>query len=762
MSGEELVHRIRERFPAQLRELPVWLLWKLAKDDSRDKPKKVPYYADGNARSGTLDGPEDRQRLVTFEQAAAAFLARGYMSGLGIALGVVPGKNICLGGIDLDGCCAATGEPDERASEIMRAAHSYTERSPSGLGIHVLGTGDVGKTKISGLEIYGGARYFTVTGERLNGADLNCLEEAARVARNLFGVDKPVKAAAANGAQQPIPNHTRNNSLASEAGKLRRLGLSPAAIAAALQVINTERCQPPLPAHEVEAIARSIGRYAAGMEWPEPVDILQDLAAPPLTGEELPPVLAAFPLAYAQATGFDPSITLGAALAVSAAALSDDFKIVGNSDTEWFQKPLLWVLTIARPGAGKTPAQRAMLHQLWEIQRALREQYEKEIQELKRRKNSRGADGLKEEEDEPPRPRIILGDTTIEALSEALRDNPRGILIANDEFESWLGSLDAYRRGAVSRDRGEWLRLFDGGGHAVERIQRGSVFVPNWSASILTATTPAALAKLSRSLPEDGLLQRFIPIIGSTKREPRPVEGLDEVRKAFHQTVQRLFDARPRAHKGCVPLSLPARDFLREWERRHQLRQEAFGSVEPGLEAHLAKYPNFLLRITLTLHAANVVNHEHELARDPAGFAVPLATIECAARFLKRISLHALALYVNRSSGSEAYTIAREVARAMLARGWDQVARRNLIHGVRAFRNATSELQDSTLRLLADMGWLREAEGGYSKPTPARYDINPKLQPMFAQVAARERERRAIIREAIAEAVDQRRQDRTQ
>jgi hypothetical protein len=263
-----------------------------------------------------------------------------------------------------------------------------------------------------------------------------------------------------------------------------------------------------------------------------------------------------------------------------------------------------------------------------------------------------------------------------------------------------------------------------------------------------------------RALPEDGLLQRFIPIIGSAKGEPRPVEGLEGVRKAFHQTVQRLFDAQPRAHKGCVPLSLPATNFLRDWERRHNLRQEAFGSVEPALESHLAKYPGFLLRITLTLHAANVVNHEHEQSRDPAAFPVPLATIECAARLLKRISLHALALYVNRSTGSEAYTIAREVGRAILARGWRTVARRNLIHSVRAFRSAAPELQDSTLRLLVDMGWLAEAEGGYSKPTPARYAVNPKLQPKFAALAARERERRAIIREAIAEAVEHRRNER--
>src|ERR1700683_2763049 len=52
------------------------------------------------------------------------------------------------------------------------------------------------------------------------------------------------------------------------------------------------------------------------------------------------------------------------------------------------------------------------------------------------------------------------------------------------------------------------------------------------------------------------------------------------------------------------------------------------------------------------------------------------------------------------------------------------------------------------------------AEGGYSKPTPARYEVNPKLHRQFAAVAERERERRAVIREAIAEAAHARRDAR--
>ena len=53
----------------------------------------------------------------------------------------------------------------------------------------------------------------------------------------------------------------RNMHLASLAGAMRRKGMSPTAIDAALQAENDQACNPPLASEEVAVIARSIGRY---------------------------------------------------------------------------------------------------------------------------------------------------------------------------------------------------------------------------------------------------------------------------------------------------------------------------------------------------------------------------------------------------------------------------------------------------------------------------------------------------------------------
>lgn len=59
-----------------------------------------------------------------------------------------------------------------------------------------------------------------------------------------------------------IAEGARNAALTSLAGAMRRKGCTEAAIAAALQVENQQRCRPPLPASEVAKIAQSVGRYA--------------------------------------------------------------------------------------------------------------------------------------------------------------------------------------------------------------------------------------------------------------------------------------------------------------------------------------------------------------------------------------------------------------------------------------------------------------------------------------------------------------------
>ena len=196
---------------------------------------------------------------------------------------------------------------------------------------------------------------------------------------------------------------------------------------------------------------------------PPPVDLLRPMAAPPLRVADVPEVLGQFAAAHAGATGFDVSILLTAGIGAACAMLSDEVRLCVGPRSGWFESGRLWLVAIGGPGTGKTPATKAAMAPVYALHRERWSAWCKENEGV--------------EEPEPP-PALYTSDSTTEALAELLRSNERGLLYCVDELESWLASHDAYRSGA-GKDRGEWLRLFDGGPHQVHRIKRGAFFVPN-------------------------------------------------------------------------------------------------------------------------------------------------------------------------------------------------------------------------------------------------------------------------------------------
>ncbi|GAB7121199.1 hypothetical protein JCM9743_36700 [Natrinema sp. JCM 9743] len=73
-------------------------------------------------------------------------------------------------GVDLDDCRdPASDDVDDIALDIIERLDSYTEISPSGTGFHVLIKGELpdGRNRRGSIELYDTARFFTVTGDRL-------------------------------------------------------------------------------------------------------------------------------------------------------------------------------------------------------------------------------------------------------------------------------------------------------------------------------------------------------------------------------------------------------------------------------------------------------------------------------------------------------------------------------------------------------------------------------------------------------------------
>lgn len=142
--------------PADLRERPQWVIWRIETRDS--KPTKVPYRADGKGKARSTDP----KTWCAFEDVVLAAEFTPNVDGIGYVFSA----DDPYVGIDLD---AGLSESDR--ADIMARLNSYSETSPSGKAAHVLVAASMNghpRNRGGGLEIYEKERFFTVTGRHIS------------------------------------------------------------------------------------------------------------------------------------------------------------------------------------------------------------------------------------------------------------------------------------------------------------------------------------------------------------------------------------------------------------------------------------------------------------------------------------------------------------------------------------------------------------------------------------------------------------------
>lgn len=170
----------------------------------------------------------------------------------------------------------------EQVDELSRAPQTITPRNgvhlwfrqPDGVELRNTGRGEIAPR----VDTRGTGGYVLVPPSNVKehgaywfspGRELDCGPEDLPVVPQ-FIIDKLSEAKKPKAATpepsgadsvEDIPEGQRNNTLTSIAGGWRRIGMSRDAIAAALQVVNVERCKPPMDAAEVDQIAGSVARY---------------------------------------------------------------------------------------------------------------------------------------------------------------------------------------------------------------------------------------------------------------------------------------------------------------------------------------------------------------------------------------------------------------------------------------------------------------------------------------------------------------------
>jgi putative DNA primase/helicase len=146
--------------PRELQDYQQWVCWKRV---NRTQTKLPISPATGRAASCT-----DPASWGGYRQARAA-ASRFRLDGIGFVFTIADPYT----GVDLDHCRRDKGDLEPSAAAIVERLDSYTEWSPSGEGLHILVKASLPECagrRTDGIEIYSSGRYFTITGDQLNGA----------------------------------------------------------------------------------------------------------------------------------------------------------------------------------------------------------------------------------------------------------------------------------------------------------------------------------------------------------------------------------------------------------------------------------------------------------------------------------------------------------------------------------------------------------------------------------------------------------------
>ena len=253
------------RIPEELKSLRQWVCcWDTSKIPMRAFERK--------AASSTA--PES---WATFEQAQAA-VENGHYDQIGFVF-----ADTGLVGIDID-VGFEDGLMTPMCADILKRCRSYTEKSRSGRGVHILLRGSLpftGRNNLKGVEIYRARRFFIMTGKVTLFPEIIENQEAIDYVVETYFPE--VEKTSSNSLVQKIyapkfrkpeggkvfvrPEYPdilsggRNLSLTSLAGAMHNTGYSKAQIYSELCYVNQKCCHPPLHERELELICDSVTRY---------------------------------------------------------------------------------------------------------------------------------------------------------------------------------------------------------------------------------------------------------------------------------------------------------------------------------------------------------------------------------------------------------------------------------------------------------------------------------------------------------------------
>lgn len=453
----------------------------------------------------------------------------------------------------------------------------------------------------------------------------------------------------------------------------------------------------------------------------------------PFPVDELPEPCRRYVKAAARAIGCDEAYIVLPLLSALAAAVGNSRSI--RLSDNWDEPAVIWSAVVGQGGTLKSPALEITLQSLWqwheeelqEYEQALEEHprkweaYSKELAAWKRQHEGLGsllddeqADRLASEPREPVRPvcrRTIVSDVSIQSLQVILSENPRGVLMVQDELAGWLASFDS-RRGGKGCHAARWLTTFNARAWLVDRggVNRRIIYIPRAAVSVTGGIQPEVLRRaLARGQAQEGFGARLLMAYPPRDHRAWKLRGLPrEISEQLAGLFRKLRELEPdrNAAGKPIPRVLPlARRaqvvwlvFYRDWAFR------AFGVSSDVIGAY-AKMECYMARLALIVHLVRAATGEtspEEVDRES------MAAAEVMAYWFAEEAIRINALFSGQSNPDDPGPLIDWIRKK-----GGRVTVSKLMRGPRAFR--TSEAAEGALAALVrnDYGaWVTTKTGG--------------------------------------------------
>jgi hypothetical protein len=609
--------------PLELRKLKRWIVWDTI------RKKKVPL---------TIGGVKCDAFKNQNSFAAVKHFAK---------VGFVLDEPYC--GIDLDNCIGPDGVYAEWAVETLEKFKgiAYSEISPSGKGIKLWIKArkpkgcpqDVMKLgEHEGIQVWDSGRWFAVTGEVVPGYETIAPDAQKELDWLVTHKNNKVEAAHQAIAKIPIGEDENDGShrMFSYCRQAKRFckdrWVAIKVVQDALVKFPTptewtedriakeiDRCEvkfgealdePPQSSGKTEV---SVSSQRIGNQIPEIVDYT------PFPVDILPSPLREYVKEVASAIPCDPVHVVLPLLSGLAASIGN--ALVLEIKPSWKVPSILWTVLVAPSGSVKSAPPKLALRPLQEHQAKMlmqydidyakfeddKERYDSAIKSLKSgTKNVQ----IPMQPIEPVCSRIIVNDSTIEALAKRLADNPRGLMALYDELSGWLGSFNRYSSGT---DESKWLEMYGAQTMIVDRASvKRPLYVERASVSLFGGIQPAILRKcLTADYKASGMAARLLFAMPPRKIKQWTDYEIDQMAEADMASVfakilaiDMQVDCDGKLFPGTVRLDPLAKKMFIEYFNRHNLEQR---DLSEDLWAAYAKLEETAARLALIIHTINIV-----------------------------------------------------------------------------------------------------------------------------------------------------------